>query len=173
MTPARTQLPPDRELLVLLGEISAGLRCCRQDVFNCEGLGLSQFLVLDQAAGRGELPLAELHRLLDLDKSTVTRLVGPMVSRGLLTRRRNAEDGRAASLVITGPGRETLAKVWDCVRGYLEGVLAAIPPERRVQTLACLKDFALALRQGAACQGAACQGPAPLPRPLDELGKEV
>jgi DNA-binding MarR family transcriptional regulator len=156
----------DREMLTLLGEISAGLRCCRQDVFNCEGLGLSQFLILDQAAGRDELPMAELHRRLDLDKSTVTRLVGPMLSRGLLTRRKSAADGRAASLVITANGRETLAKVWDCVRGYLAGLLAAIPPERQGQTLACLKDFALALRRGAA---QACAGP----QPVNDLSKEV
>jgi DNA-binding MarR family transcriptional regulator len=162
------QPPPssDRELLALLGEISAGLRCCRQDVFNCEGLGLSQFLILDQAAGRQELTLAELPRLLDLDKSTVTRLAGPMVSRGLLTRRKSAADGRAASLIITAEGRQTLAKVWDCVRGYLGGVLAAIPPERQAQTLSCLKDFALALRQGAA---QACGGP----QPVDDLAKEA
>jgi DNA-binding MarR family transcriptional regulator len=107
----------DRELLALLGEISSGLRCCRQDVFNCEGLGLSQFLILDQASGRDELPLADLHRQLNLDKSTITRLVGPMLTRGLLTRRRSAADGRAASLVITEEGRQTLSKVWDCVRG--------------------------------------------------------
>ncbi len=156
----------DRELLTLLGEISSGLRCCRQDVFNCEGLGLSQFLILDRAAGQTELPLAELHQMLDLEKSTVTRLVAPMVTRGLLSRRKSQGDGRAATLVITDEGRVALGKVWDCVRGFLGGVLAAIPQNRRGEMLSCLKDFALALRRGAQ----AAESGAP-PQPVDQLGK--
>ena len=104
----------DRGLLELIAELSRATRIFQQESVFCAGVTFSQFFILDQvAAGGGRLPLSELHSTLEVEKSTTTRLVAPLVKQGLIIRRRSRQDSRAVELSLTPPGRDVLKTVWQ------------------------------------------------------------
>ena len=104
---------PDQGLLEIIAEISRATRIFQQESVFCEGLTFNQFTILDLVLkAEGRLSLSELRERLEVEKSTVTRLVAPLIKRKLLARRRSRQDSRAAIICLTDQGRET----WEGVR---------------------------------------------------------
>lgn len=67
---------------------------------------LSEAWALMELADGEPLTQRDLGERLDLEKSTVSRLVVAMERKGLITRRRNPENRRFAEVAITAHGRE-------------------------------------------------------------------
>ncbi|MCX6224781.1 MAG: helix-turn-helix domain-containing protein, partial [Bacteroidia bacterium] len=71
------------ELMEIFTGLSQVSRFCRQDVAFCEGVTFHQFMILDALVGKKEMQISELHKLLAVEKSTTTRLVNPLIKKGL------------------------------------------------------------------------------------------
>jgi DNA-binding MarR family transcriptional regulator len=153
-------LPRDREILSLITELSKAVRCCRQDEVFCEGVTLSQFIILDAVARGRSLSMASLHDVLAVDKSTTTRLVTPLVRRGLVVREKAAHDSRAATLKLTGQGKQVHGDVWQCLLPFLRGIEAQLPERKRDNVFEGMRSFLGALQRVSLmrCEGDA--GPA-------------
>ena len=74
------------------------------------GLSLSDYDVLVHLTDvpEGRLRAFELGEGLEWEKSRVSRQVGRMASRGLVTRKASPEDGRGAYVTITAAGRRAI-----------------------------------------------------------------
>lgn len=137
---------------VILG-LAREIRCCSRDEAICQDVTFHQFIILDAVAKKGELGLAELHRILSVEKSTTTRLVNPLLRKGLLTRGRAAHDSRAARLALTEEGRETHRRVWLCLGGFFQNIIGQIPEEQRRGVLESVRVFTGAMKSAAvACR---------------------
>ena len=145
----KTIHPRDREMFGLLAELAKALRFCQQDQAFCEGVTFSQFIILDLTAQAGRLGLADLHGYLGVEKSTTTRLIRPLVDRGLAARKRSARDSRAVVLQLTEAGAAVHASVWDCLGRFMDLVTANLAPADRAGTLAAVFRFVEAIK--AAC----------------------
>ncbi len=146
---------PDRDLIELVSELGRAARIFQRGEAFCEGVSFTQFLILDaveQAGGR--LRLSALHEALDVDKSTTTRLVAPLLKRKLLAKRRCADDGRAFELIMKAEGAVVLARVWDCIAGAAELLERFLPAADRQRTYRGVRRFLEALR--AACAAGCC-----------------
>ena len=106
-----------RELFEIIMSLAREIRCCSRDEAICQNVTFHQFIILDAVARKGELGLADLHQILSVEKSTTTRLVNPLVQKGLLKRDRATHDSRAATLSVTEEGMETHRKVWELPGG--------------------------------------------------------
>lgn len=78
-----------------------------------EGLTPSQASALGLIGGRGPLSLAELARLESLNPTMVSRIVGRLDELGLIRRRQNPDDLRAAWVEITPDGRAMTDRIRD------------------------------------------------------------
>ncbi|MBU2055717.1 MAG: winged helix DNA-binding protein [Proteobacteria bacterium] len=142
-----------REMLEIMMSLSREIRCCSRDEAICMDVTFHQFTILDAVAKKGELELAELHKILSVEKSTTTRLVNPLIQKGLLTRERAAHDSRAARLALTEEGRETHRKVLLCLAGFFENIARHLPGEKRKEVLESVRIFIGAMRKAAGdCQ---------------------
>lgn len=139
--------PGDREILDLIMGLSKAVRCCRQDEVFCEDVTFTQFLILDLIACHTELGLLSLHADLGVDKSTTTRLVAPLLRRGLVVRGRAGHDSRAAVLTLTEQGQAVHAKVWQCLVGFVRAIQAEIPTRQRDGVLKGAGTFLQAMQQ--------------------------
>lgn len=72
------------------------------------GLSLSESWALFELADGTPLTQRDLGECLDLEKSTISRLVAGMERRGLVTRTRNPDNRRFAQVAITDHGRTAL-----------------------------------------------------------------
>lgn len=138
---------PDREILSLMADLPKAVRCCRQDEVFCEDLTYTQFIILDALAKDTPLNMARLRESLSVDKSTTTRLVAPLIKRGLVLREKAAHDPRSATLSMTDSGREVHDRVWQCLRSFIKAVADEIPEECRVTVLEGARTFLRAMQR--------------------------
>lgn len=134
----------DREIFSMIIELSKALRCCRQDEIFCAGeVTFTQFVVLDAVAGRETLDMAELHKLLSVDKSTTTRFVAPLIKHNLLIKERSNRDSRAAMLKLSEEGKAVHNNASRSLKLLIGTIRAEIPAEKRE---ACLEGSRIFLR---------------------------
>jgi DNA-binding MarR family transcriptional regulator len=88
---------------------------------------------------------AELARRLNLEKSTVSRLVGQLSSRGWVQRGSDPHDGRAALLTLTDSGSKAAANLNAARQAKFGALLQAIPEADRPAVLEALKILTKAL----------------------------
>ena len=130
----------------VLGGFAQVMRCCCRDEAFCEGVTFHQFMILDAVAKEKELHMADLHKILSVEKSTTTRLVNPLIKKGLMRRDTAAHDSRAVKFTLTKEGRETHKKVLICLTDFFQRVLGNIPVKKRNEVLESVKIFILAIK---------------------------
>jgi len=141
---------PPREIFGLMLDLAREIRCCSRDEVFCGNLTFQQFVIVDAVAQAGELDLAALHGILAVEKSTTTRLVEPLLRRGLLNRDRAAHDSRAARLSLTEAGRQTHREVWECLTQFTAGIARQIGEGEQEAVFRAVRLFAGALGKAAA-----------------------
>jgi DNA-binding MarR family transcriptional regulator len=148
-----------QEVFTLIGELLRALRCCQQEESFCLDLTLSQFFILHSIAGKGTIHLAELHGLLSVEKSTTTRMVGPLLRRGLVVQERAEHDSRAASLKLTPRGEEAYRTVWGCLAEFIDKIQNQIPRGERKKAVEGTQVFLKALQDACALRPAGKRKP--------------
>jgi DNA-binding MarR family transcriptional regulator len=142
-----------REIMEIILGLAREIRCCSRDEAICQDVTFHQFIILDAVSKTGELGLAELHRILSVEKSTTTRLVNPLIQKGLLKRDKAMHDSRAARLTLTEEGRETHRRVWLCLGDFFQNITRQIPEGQRKGVLESVQMFTGAMRRAAvACR---------------------
>ena len=138
-----------REIFEIIMGLAREIRCCSRDEAICGGVTFHQFVILDAVAKKKGLDLADLHKVLAVEKSTTTRLVNPLLQKGLLKRDKAEHDSRAAKLTLTEEGMETHRRVWMCLGGFFENITRNIPQDRQEEVLEAVKVFTEAMRKAA------------------------
>ena len=105
-------------------------------------LPVSEAHALAEIARQGQLRQIELTRRLRLQKSTVSRLVANLVSRGWVRRSSAADDGRGVLLELTDVGAATAAQIAEARRDRLTAVLDRIPDDQRAAVVQALNTLA-------------------------------
>jgi len=97
------------------------------------GLGLSDFAVLHHLAEApgGRLRRIDLARQVALTPSGVTRLLGPLERRGILTRESDGSDARATYAVLTRSGKALVKDATATVDAIAERLLGSLPKADR------------------------------------------
>jgi DNA-binding MarR family transcriptional regulator len=134
------------ELMDVFSGLSQVMRCCCRDEAFCEGVTFHQFMIMDTVAKVKELNMADLHQILSVQKSTTTRLVNPLIKKGLLRRDKADHDSRAVKLTLTKEGIETHKKLWLCLMDFCKNVTNNIPEEKKAEVLECVKIFINAIK---------------------------
>jgi DNA-binding MarR family transcriptional regulator len=134
------------ELMDVFNGLSQVMRCCCRDEAFCGGVTFHQFMILDAVAKAKELNLADLHQILSVQKSTTTRLVNPLLKKGLLRRNKADHDSRAVKLTLTKEGIETHKKVWLCLMDFYQKVTNQIPEKKKAEVLECVNIFINAIK---------------------------
>ncbi len=130
---------------VFIGLVQA-TRCCRQDTAFCGGVTFHQFVILDAVAKNKELKISDLHLLLAVEKSTTTRLLNPLLAKGLLSKARSIADSRAFVLTLTKNGRETHHRVQICLEDFFSKVADNLPANKKEIILQAVQIFISAIK---------------------------
>lgn len=137
----------DKELLSVIRRLIISLRIFQAESTFCEDLTFTQYSILSYVAKTGSLPMAELHTLLSVEKSTTTRLVEPLVKMGYLKKIQSAHDSRAIELKLTGKGEEIFDRVRECISEFMINMGNTIPEDKRDDVLQSLEIFIKAMER--------------------------
>jgi DNA-binding MarR family transcriptional regulator len=112
-------------LLVRVRMLARAISAIYQREMRGCGLGVSQVNILVCVGKRGECSPSEVGRLLQMERSTVSRNLRPLVEAGWL-RAHEAEGGRIARIRLTESGREKLRLAlpeWRRAQAKVRGLL--------------------------------------------------
>ena len=107
---------------------------------------VSEAHALGELARAGTLGQLELGQRLNLQKSTVSRLVAQLLARGWVQREADQNDGRASLLRLTASGRQAATQLAEARTQKFTQLLERIPAEHRGQVLHALDILTEALR---------------------------
>jgi len=93
-----------------------------------------------ELADRGSATASRLAEALDLDAGYLSRLVRGLEERGLLTRRPDPADARAAPLVLTEAGQAEFAAIDARSRAEVASLLASLDAPARARLVAALGE---------------------------------
>jgi DNA-binding MarR family transcriptional regulator len=84
---------------------------------NAQGRAIQEVLAVEAVAavsrrGIGAVSITDVAQEIGVDQSNASRLVAQAVAAGVLAKARSAEDGRTATLSVTGQGEKVLAASW-------------------------------------------------------------
>jgi DNA-binding MarR family transcriptional regulator len=105
--------------------------------------------VLEVLCRRDEWRMREIAGELDVDRSTATRSVAPLVDLGLANRRTDERDRRNVILAATPAGRAAAARIVAGRRRLMRTVLSRMSPERRVLLTELMEEYVAAMDAGA------------------------
>ena len=103
-----------------------------------EGLTPAQASLLAVLINRGPLGLAELAEIEGLNPTMLSRLVGKLDSVGLIRRRRNPADYRAALVEVTPAGEEIWQRISAQRAKVISECVACMPGEQEAALVAAL-----------------------------------
>lgn len=106
----------DRKLFDAIERLGHALRSARQRIATDLGLTSLQVGIIERLDRLGALPIGRLARELDVSQPTVSDSVAALVDKGLLARRRSAQDGRIALSTLTTDGHRVAGKIQDALR---------------------------------------------------------
>lgn len=129
--------------------LTQATRCCRQDTAFCEGVTFHQFVILDAVAKNNELNISDLHGILAVEKSTTTRLVNPLIQKGLLTRQKSSRDSRAFVLTLTQEGRNIYQNVQLCLEEFFNKIAVNLPAGKTDEIMEAVQTFLGAVKNAA------------------------
>lgn len=108
---------------------------------------VSEAHALAALAADASLSQHELGRHLRLEKSTVSRLVRQLESRGWVTRSGDESDGRVVRLSLSEPGRQAAKELAEARSARFSRVVAAIPEHERAAVLSSLSKLVEAMHE--------------------------
>jgi DNA-binding MarR family transcriptional regulator len=119
----------------------------RPDQTPCgEPVAVAEAHALMELAHGAPLSQNDLAARLQLEKSTVSRLVGILETRGWIARVRSAQDGRIRELRLTNTGEQLAADLAEARRAKFARGFDAIPEEERAIVLESLQILVEAMR---------------------------
>ena len=109
--------------------------CC------CYGVSISQCYILETLAREGALTMKELAARMHLSVSTLTRVVGQLVTKDYVTRLEDDRDRRVRRVELTPQGREMSRRLWAAVFQSEKEILENFPPQHRELLVRFLKQL--------------------------------
>lgn len=132
---------PDRRVKLVHEMLSCTAHLQREMNRVCRECGLKQqqFSVLNEIVCHGPMSQKDVGSRLCLEKSNISKIVGVLLDRGLVTAAPDPQDRRVTLLLETGEGR----RLWeDCgirVNALFSDLLSAFSPEDAGDLLAWLR----------------------------------
>jgi DNA-binding MarR family transcriptional regulator len=161
----------DESSIAIASELGRGISLllrsasrAKSKMIACEpGIEWSTFVILVPLMENGPLRSSALAEAVHLDPSRVSRMISHVIEMGLVQRRADPADGRAAILQITTRGEHVFGQLQRQRDEYLASVVAEWPESDR-RTFAALMgrfatDFSDALHQTTEHHAAAHQTP--------------
>jgi DNA-binding MarR family transcriptional regulator len=129
----------------LAAEVSERMSALYAERFD---LDIPKWRVLATLSGRDGLTAQDIVASTRTHKSTISRAVDELVTRGLVERAVSAADKRSHNLRLTAEGRKLFRKLQPLVAEYQQTLLAGLTPEEAEALLRALAAMERVLKLG-------------------------
>lgn len=115
-----------------------------RDRICCHDISVTQCHALEALVDHGPMRLNELTERLLLDKSTTSRVVRALVTKGYVAQHQDPRDGRATTLSATPAGRRLWKRIIEDLVGQQRALIADLDPDVRAGAVDVIRRLARA-----------------------------
>ena len=130
------------KLRIIENEVSKQIK---EDTICC-GVTLSQCHILVELNILKEASIIDLARILELDKSTLSRTIDGMVNIGLVSRKINKDDRRYMKVSLTVSGEKAAKNIDGLCNEYYENLFNLIPEEKHKMIIESIEYLGNAMK---------------------------
>lgn len=112
----------------------------------CSGTTISKCHAIVEIGRAKEISLNELAKLLELDKSTMSRTINNLVSEEIVIRHLDENDRRYITIKLSEKGVAVFKDIEGSMMNYYKNILSLIPISKREQVLESLSLIIDAIR---------------------------
>lgn len=109
-----------------------------------EGLGLSDFMVLEVLLHKGPLTISAIGEKVLLANASMTSAIDRLETKGLVVRRSSKEDRRIRRIELTAKGKTFIAEIYRRHKAEIESLMGGLSPEEYTVLHGTLKKIGLA-----------------------------
>lgn len=106
-----------------------------------DGLGNSDFRVLDVLLHKGPMPVNAIGPKVDLNPGSVSVAVDRLYKKGLVNRIEDEKDRRVRTVSLTEKGRKLFLPMFRRHMALLERAFEGVPPEERIRLEKAMKKI--------------------------------
>jgi len=111
------------------------LQLFERDQITSFGFTPTQCYVLLELKKRGDLTMNRLSEVMNLNTSTMTRIINNLVRDGFVERKKGEEDRRIVFVGLSDKGIETSVKLEDSITNYYRKIIENLPKGRVEEVL--------------------------------------
>jgi DNA-binding MarR family transcriptional regulator len=137
----------EQTIFKLIKELTFILKGFQNDTIICENITLRQFTILEHISSYEPLKMTDLNTLINVEKSTTTRLLEPLVRQGLIEKRKSQSDQRVFELSLTTDGKRTHKAALTSIYEHIKLISELIPVEKQENVREALNIFINASRR--------------------------
>jgi DNA-binding MarR family transcriptional regulator len=131
----------EESIFKLFKEMNFILKGFQNDTVISENITFRQFIILENISAHEKLKMNELNTLLNVEKSTTTRLIEPLVRQGFIEKRKSDLDLRVFELSLTVEGKRIHKAVLMSIYEYIKNISKFIPIEKQEKMKGTLQVF--------------------------------
>jgi len=135
------------EMGELVRRLVRAFQMFERDRIRVMGFTFSQCYTLLEASREDGLSMNDLSERMNLDCSTMTRVVDLLVRDGWLERRRGSDDRRKMLVYLTAEGKSMASRIREDIEAYYREVLGNLPEGRVDEVLGAAMLLQEALRK--------------------------
>ncbi|HTF66757.1 MAG TPA: MarR family transcriptional regulator [Edaphobacter sp.] len=138
------------KLWVILARAHGALASYVQRCIEAEGLGLSDFMVLEVLLHKGPLPISAIGEKVLLANASMTAAVDRLEERRWVIRQSSDSDRRSKIVKLTGEGRAFISQLYSQHAQDIEAVTSVLTQQEQDQLRALLKKIGLSAKAATA-----------------------
>lgn len=131
----------------MIQNLTRSLKIFERSEITGEGFTISQCYVMTYLLKGGSLSMNELSDKMNLDKSTITRVVGNLVRDGFIDKHPSEEDGRVMLASLTAEGKQAAMDLQNKVNKYYRDIIEQLPEGKVMQVVSSVNLLLAALRK--------------------------
>jgi DNA-binding MarR family transcriptional regulator len=121
-----------------------------EPAFAAHGFTFMQYVILMQLRARAAINLRDICHEFRHDSGALTRVIDQLAERGLVERRRSAQDRRKVDLHLTAAGRRTCEQLIPLVVDKLNRAVASFSRAEHAELVRLLEKFIAGMQAGLA-----------------------
>lgn len=126
------------QIFSLIQELLICMRTFQKDAIFCEDVTFVQFNILHVLQATHSIEMIQLRNKLAVEKSTLTRLVEPLLQKSMITK--ELSDNKSI-LTITEQGKSIHSTVWNCIVSQFDFALSSVKETEKKQIFDGISGF--------------------------------
>jgi len=123
------------------------LRVFERNAITDEGFTISQSYILIYLLKSGSLSMNEISEKMNLDRSTITRILDNLIRDGYIEKNRSKNDGRVILASLTPQGKEKTEVLKQKVNQYYKEIIDAVPEGEVLEVVSSVNTLLEALKE--------------------------